>query len=246
MSIQTIYNAYRGAGFSHAGALAMLGNADCESGCCSYRKQGDFSKGFEKSKEYTREVDTGAIDPWGFWYDAIGYGLYQFTYWSRKKGLLEKARSMGVSVGNEEMQVAYSLDELRSGYGNLLSYLKTTTDLYAAVSRVCKEYERPAINNVDARYQAAKRIEAQLEEGGADPAPQPLFWPPRMIDKNMSGADVEVLQSVLKARGYAINYISGKFDDLLTEELKKFQADHGLTADGVCGPLTWAKALERG
>lgn len=241
MSNQTIYNAYRAAGLTHAGALAMLGNADCESNCIPYRMQGDFSKDFSKSKTYTADVDSGALDPWGFYYDAIGYGLFQWTVWSRKKGLYEKAKSLGVSIGDESMQVAYSLSELASGYGNLLAYLRSTNDLYNAVSRVCKEYERPAINNVDARYAAAQRIEKEI---GGDPTPKAEYWPPRTIDKSMKGPDVAVLQAILKARGYAINYISGEFDALLDTETRKFQKDHGLTADGVVGPLTWAKLLE--
>jgi len=244
LSKQTIYNLYRSAGLSHCGALAMLGNADCESGCCSYRKQGDFSAGFEKSKEYTRMVDTGAIDPWGFYYDAIGYGLLQWTFWSRKKGLLEKAKATGVSVGDEKMQVAYSLDELRNEYNGLLDYLKVTDSLQIAVSRVCKEYERPAINNIEARYQAALRIEREIKAGGDEPTPKTEYWPPRMIDKGMSGPDVGLWQSILKARGYALNYVSEKFDDLTAAETKKFQSDHGLTADSVVGPLTWKEGLK--
>ena len=33
------------------------------------------------------------------------------------------------------------------------------------------------------------------------------------------------------------------FDEALIEAIKQFQLDHGLDADGLCGPMTYARAL---
>jgi murein L,D-transpeptidase YcbB/YkuD len=56
--------------------------------------------------------------------------------------------------------------------------------------------------------------------------------------------DVQKLMTVqkhLKSLGYTCE-CTGKMDQATTEALKKFQAEQGLTADGICGPITM-KAL---
>ena len=49
------------------------------------------------------------------------------------------------------------------------------------------------------------------------------------------------VQKHLQSLGYTCE-CSGKMDQATTEALKKFQAEQGLTADGICGPMTM-KAL---
>lgn len=247
MGLQTIYNALRKGGLSRWGALAVMGNLQAESGNESVRLQGDFDAARRVSKTYAAEVDSGVKSRNTYSRDARGWGLAQWTFWSRKEGLYDLCKSKGKSIGDEAAQCEWLLTELKS-YPTLLSYLKTAgeNECYEATRRVCVEFERPAVNNVQVRYNNAVNISGQVKDGEPEPTPTPTekCWPPRMIDKNMSGKDVEVLQAVLKARGYGINYISGKFDDLLTQETKKFQADSGLTADGVVGPMTWAALLK--
>ena len=68
-------------------------------------------------------------------------------------------------------------------------------------------------------------------------------WPPRMIDKSMSGTDVAVLQAILTARGYYTGPLDGLFGDALDAAVRKFQLEHDLDPDGVVGPLTWRKIL---
>ena len=71
-----------------------------------------------------------------------------------------------------------------------------------------------------------------------------LYYPYRMIDKSMAGTDVAVLQAVLAARGYYTGALDGIFGDALDAAVRKFQMDHDLVVDGVCGPMTWRKILE--
>ena len=71
----------------------------------------------------------------------------------------------------------------------------------------------------------------------------PATWPPRMIDKSMSGADVAVLQAILTARGYYTGPLDGIFGDALDAAVRKFQSEYDLDPDGVVGPLTWRKIL---
>ena len=72
----------------------------------------------------------------------------------------------------------------------------------------------------------------------------PANWPPRMIDKSMSGADVAVLQAILTARGYYTGPLDGLFGDALDAAVRKFQSEHDLDPDGVVGPITWRELLK--
>ena len=242
MSTQTIYNQLRAAGCSPAGALALLGNWACESANESCRLQGDFTEGRTLSREYAEKVDRGQMSEDTFAHDGKGWGLAQWTFPSRKAELLRFCRQRGVSIADEQAQVDFAVWELQNQYPILWQYLCSAKpdDLYDAVERVCTQYERPAYNNVDNRYQAALRIRDNLREEDEDPdEPDSPFWPPRMLDLNMVGADVQVVQSILLARGYAVGGVSGIYDTRTRNMVMAFQAESGLIADGVCGPKTW-------
>ena len=62
----------------------------------------------------------------------------------------------------------------------------------------------------------------------------------------MTGADVEVLQAVLKARGWTSNNPDGIFGSYLELLVKAFQETYKLDIDGIVGNQTWTKLLERG
>lgn len=250
MSKQKIYSFYVNSGMTHEGALACMGNGDCESNLVSYRKQGDFSDGYRISREYTAAIDNGSISRAQFCNGLTGYGLYQWTYQPRQEWLYDAAKREGCSIGDLDFQLRFSLWELKNHFPGVWMTLTTSHDLYACTDIVCRIYENPAVKNTGDRFNAAKRIEQELQEKPA-PAPVPVpsqetYWPPRMVDKGMSGPDVACLQAILKARGYEINYISGKFDDLLEKEAKRFQSANGLAADGVFGPLSWAALVRMG
>ena len=51
---------------------------------------------------------------------------------------------------------------------------------------------------------------------------------------------MEVVEAVLKARGYDVHYVSGTFGTRLEEQVKEFQKDEGLDPDGIVGDLTRA------
>ena len=153
MSGMSIYGALVRAGMTAAGACGLMGNMQAESGMKSNIVQRGMTA--LSDGEYTRRADAGAPD---FIRDGAGYGLCQWTYWSRKQALLRFARERGVSVGDEGMQVEFCLSELRGEYPALRRFLCETQDVRAAAERVCREYERPAVNNVDARAAYAARF----------------------------------------------------------------------------------------
>lgn len=254
MSRQTIYNRLRAAGIGEAGALALLGNWECESNCEPCRVQGDFTQGREKSRKYASNVDNGITTDYAFARDALGWGLAQWTYYTRKAALLEFCRRRSISIANEEAQVDFALQELRTEYGNLRATLASSGDLLQCVAAVCCLYERPAVNNIQARYEAALRIRDMIDTGdaggghGAPPAAdnkdEEHYWPPRMLCLGMVGPDVTALRALLLAHGYDCGEIKGTFDEKTRDMVIAFQADNNLDPDSVAGPKTWGKLLE--
>jgi peptidoglycan hydrolase-like protein with peptidoglycan-binding domain len=235
----------------------MLGNWDCESNCESVRVQGDFNPYRTMSKQYVEDIATGRISRDSFKNDQKGFGLAQWTYFTRKAALYDYWKAKGGSIGDEALQVDFALLELRSDYSGLLNNLKTSNDLYQCVKDVCWKFENPAVKNVDARFQSANRIKAQIDvkPGPVPPQPEPpepeppkpdVYWPPRTIDCHCDGwPEVVLLGSILYCRGY-LRYAAGSWDEEMTEAVTQFQRDNALDADGCVGPMTWTKLLERG
>ena len=62
--------------------------------------------------------------------------MAQWTYWSRKQGLLEYAQSKKCSIGDLTMQLEFLMKELNAGYKSLLSTLKTTNSIEEASNGV--------------------------------------------------------------------------------------------------------------
>lgn len=67
---------------------------------------------------------------------------------------------------------------------------------------------------------------------------------PRTLRKGNRGTDVEELQRTLNADPRYPTKVDGIFGADTAASVRAFQADHGLKADGVVGPDTWAKLDE--
>lgn len=242
MSIQTIYSQLVKAGLSPVGACAVMGNMQAESAMKSNNAQDGMTR--MSDAEYTAAVDNGTYS--NFVRDSVGYGLCQWTYYTRKQALLAFAKNRGVSIGDEAMQVDFTVKELKSDYPALWKYLCTAKGVYDAASRVCTEYERPAVNNIKVRAEAANQFYMSLGGMNVDNAsikeekPEETYWPPRVLAYGMSGPDVGALQALLIAHGYKLN-VTGTFDNTTKGFVEKFQTATGLKSDGIAGAKTWAQ-----
>ena len=72
----------------------------------------------------------------------------------------------------------------------------------------------------------------------------PFTWgrlDPEVVKKGSQGPTVRLLQSILKFLdpAYDPGPIDGIFGNQTESALKAFQADYGLTVDGIAGPETW-------
>lgn len=250
MSTLTIFEQLRRAGCTVAGALGLMGNWECESNLEPCRVQGDFSPDRWASRDYANKVDNGLISEEIFARDAKGWGLAQWTYSTRKRALLTFCRRHSISIANETAQVDFAIAEMKTEYSDLWSFLCSCSDdqLYTTVERVCKEYERPAINNVEDRYNAARRLRDQLQgqaveniDNSVDEAEHVVtpFWPPRMLCFGMDGADVQLLQALLLCHDYNPGGCTGIFDNRTKSMVFTFQMENGLDVDGIAGPQTF-------
>ena len=256
MSMQTIYIKFRQAGMSAVGACAMLGNMQLESGLKANNVENRCPISDE---DYTAQVDAGIYTDFatdnGKHY---GYGLCQWTYPPRKVNLLNFARSRGASVGDEDMQVDFCVHELRTEYPMLWQYLCTATGMSPAARRICEEYERPAVNNDTERAAAGNNFYMVLAKldisdnaptgGSSDsvfhtPAVE-VFWPPRMLEYGMTGADVVALQGLLTAHGFNVS-CDGVFGNKTKAALAGFQAVSFGYGNGVADEATWTALTRR-
>ena len=121
----------------------IMGNAFAESGFKPTNLQNSFEKKLGMDDlTYTAAVDSGAYG--NFVKDSAGYGLVQWTYWSRKQDLLDFAKAQGKSIGDLSMQLDFLWKELSESYKGLLTTLKAAKSVREASDAVLTQYERPA------------------------------------------------------------------------------------------------------
>lgn len=89
---------------------------------------------------YTAAVDQGSYN--NFVRDSAGYGLAQWTYWSRKQNLLNFAKERNASIGDLEMQLEFLWKEL-NGYKSVLNTLMSAKSVKEASDVVLTKYEKP-------------------------------------------------------------------------------------------------------
>lgn len=240
MSNQTIYDSLVHAGLTPEGACGLMGNMYAE----SIMKANIAQRGMTKlsDEEYTAAADKGMIDFIG---DGVGYGLCQWTYGPRKALLLAFCKSHGQSVGDEFAQVQFCLQELQS-YPSVNSILRSSTNLKQCSDIVCTEYEKPAVNNLDERYNYALKFYNEFAHGQSTQTIQtPAFDP--SIAENMllklgdKGDKVEAMQKRLIDLGYdvGVDGADGDFGVNTLNALKAYQQANNLSECGYFGPKTY-------
>ena len=220
MSSKTIYDALRTAGLTAEGACGLMGNMMAESSMQADIAQRGMTK--LSDAQYTAAADNGLLD---FSHDAVGYGLCQWTYHTRKAELLSYARARGVSVGNEDMQVQFCLRELRQDYPGVLRVLCSSADIYECAQIVCVQYERPAVNNVQARAEFARNFAAQFEGAGkpeANDSEGDSIATPSAPEQDIA---VMVLQYCMQRDGFWAGPIDGIKSPEFRAALTKYAAD---------------------
>lgn len=149
-------------GLTENGTYGLMANIYCESGFRANNLQNSFVKKLGLSDEqYTAAVDSGEYT--NFVRDSAGYGLCQWTFWSRKEALLNFRNQTGRSIGDENMQLEYLMYEFQKKYPTIIQLLTTSNDERECAIRVMLDFERPA-NQTEANQQKRANYASQLKE----------------------------------------------------------------------------------
>lgn len=139
---KTIWDFLTGKGLNAFAVAGIMGNLKAESAL----NPKNLQQTYEKKLGYTDASYTGAVDSGtygNFVKDSAGYGLAQWTYWSRKQALLEYAQSVKKSIGDLGMQLEFLWKELQS-YKAVMTVLKSATSVKEASDIILTGYEKPA------------------------------------------------------------------------------------------------------
>lgn len=156
---QRLYTFFKDKGLCDNGIFGLFGNLYAESGM----RPKNLQNSSEKRLGYTDDAYTAAVDngTYGnFVRDSAGYGLAQWTYYTRKQGLLDYARSQGASIGDLQMQAEFLYKELCTSYKSVLSVLKAAASIREASDAVLLHFERPKDQSASIQ---AKRASYGLE-----------------------------------------------------------------------------------
>lgn len=141
---EKMWNFFIGKGLNSYGAAGLLGNVDAESALISINLQDSCQGrlGFN-DETYVALVDSGVYTKEQFIYDQAGFGICQWTYWSRKKALYEYAKSTNRSIGDLEMQLEFLFIELQKSFPKVFAMLKSATSVKEASDVVLLDFECP-------------------------------------------------------------------------------------------------------
>lgn len=140
---QAIWDKLKSFGFNDFAVAGIMGNLKAESNLESTNLQNSYNTILRMTdEEYTLAVDERRYI--SFITDKAGYGLAQWTYWSRKAQLLLFAQKKGTSIGDADMQLEYLFTEIKNNYPSLYKELKNCESINDASDAILKKYERPA------------------------------------------------------------------------------------------------------
>ena len=138
---KTVWRRLTGDGLTKAGAAGMMGNLKAESGVKSVIYETAYKKKVGLSdQEYVNRVNSGAYSEYTFVHDQVGFGLAQWTYYTRKQALYNKCRGR---IGDLNCQIDYLLYELRNSFSGIYSKLKSSNNIRDCAVTVLKKFENP-------------------------------------------------------------------------------------------------------
>lgn len=224
------------------GAAGLMGNLYAESGLISTNLQNSYQNklGFTDAT-YTAAVDKGTYT--NFEKDGAGYGLAQWTYWSRKRDLLNYAKRTARSIGDETMQLEFLMDELGRLFSGVLFTLRTADSVKEASDAVLTQFERPADMSEANKARRAAIGQAYYEKYATKKGVVDVDVP--VLKKGAKGDSVKALQVLLIGYGFPVGKTGadGSFGGATHTAVRNYQKANGLTVDGSVGAKTWDKLI---
>lgn len=175
---EKVWFALKDMGYSDEAAAGAMGNFDRESSFRANNLEDDYEGKLGYTDEsYTEAVDNGSYSLQRFISDhdkpqcGAGYGLAQWTFYSRKEALYNFAKYKGTSIGDEDMQLEYLINTIKDSQNTRKhNNWKNSTTPEDAATNFCSYYENGTGNEerrIAARemYEKWKGVE-KPESGG--------------------------------------------------------------------------------
>lgn len=219
-------------GFTDAGCAAVVGSADYESGLNPKALENSHQRRIGLGNdEYTKRVDNGTYS--NFSGDTAGYGLFQWTWHTRKAGLYQLAKERKTSIGDIETQIEFFFREIETAHGNLKNILSQSDSVQTTSRAMTTGYECPADTSENAIQKRAEYAQTYYNRYAGKQIEE---------DKGAVGVNVSVKQikGILVYLGYNPGEVENTTDRTYTDSVSQFQKDNGLTVDGIAGPMTIA------
>ena len=135
------------------GVAGLMGNLYGESSLWPGRVENDFTSGYSISQQYTQAFQNGQVSREQFRYNTVppqvqgygpGYGLAQWTFWSRKYNYwdYQNAGQHG-QAGTVGFECWFLLWELQNDFSSTYNVLKNATSVNEASDYVLEHFENP-------------------------------------------------------------------------------------------------------
>lgn len=129
-------------GLNHYAIAGLMGNLYAESALRPNNLQNSFERKLGMSdKGYATAVNNGSYK--NFAHDGAGYGLAQWTWYTRKQNLLNYAKAQGKSIDDLQMQLEFLWQELQ-GYHRSMAALTAGKSIKAVSDAILTDFEKPA------------------------------------------------------------------------------------------------------
>ena len=187
------------------GVAGLMGNLYAESALYPNNLQNAYEKKLGYTdKTYTAAVDNGSYT--NFVKDSAGYGLAQWTFWSRKQALLEYARAAEKSIGDLQTQLGFLYKELSTNYTTTLAALKKASSVFAASTVVLTQYECPSDQSESVQQKRAAYGQSYYDKY-APKQPTPTKYYRVQVGAYSVKANADAMLSKVKAAGFTDAFI---------------------------------------
>lgn len=136
-----IYKTLKDLGFTDFATAGIMANLYCESRFKPDNVQNSYEKIVGNNVDYTKKVNNGDLHIEQFANDCAGYGLAQWTEYSRKKGLYAFIMARSKDISNLYDQLAFLRLECQNS--GLYGKLNKCTSPYDAGVLFMLKFERP-------------------------------------------------------------------------------------------------------
>lgn len=238
-----IWQALLKAGYNEIQTAGIMGNLMHESGLRPNNLQWAYEQSLHMTdQQYTDAVNSGAYSYKQFYSDCAGYGIAQWTYYSRKQCMYQ---ACWPTIDSIEKQTAYLIKEL-SWYPAVQAGLAKAKTIREASDVILVYYEAPADQSESMRQLRASYGQAIYDrQHGAAPAPKPATKTVDELAKEVINGlwgNGDDRKKRLEAAGYSYRDVQNRVNEILAPKPAKKTVDE-LAKEVIDGK--WGNGVDR-